>query len=292
MEKINLSNVSIVCIDDRNLQPAIESIEKSSEEIIFGEKILITNESLCSKDYSNLLKKKGITIKFIPKITSISDFSFFCLNNLSDYISTEYCLLVQWDGWIINPSKWNSSFLEYDYIGATWPHHKVNRVGNGGFSLRSKKLLDATKSLTGEKKPSLDNLIEDDYICREHKEQLEYKFKIKFAPENLADDFSIERKKWTGNSFGFHGFFNFAYIVPEAIFNEKLTELHDDCFGNILSYDLVINLLKKNRFNDAMIVLSRRIKKSGWIKKNLRLYIFYYLKKTKFKLLKFMKFQF
>jgi len=63
------------------------------------------------------------------------------------------CLLVQPDGFVINPDKWDNQFFEYDYIGAPWeqvPHSyldpwgKPHRVGNGGFSFRSKKLLDVS----------------------------------------------------------------------------------------------------------------------------------------------------
>ena len=32
-------------------------------------------------------------------------------------------------------------FLNCDYVGAFWPHHQEFCVGNGGFSLRSRKLI-------------------------------------------------------------------------------------------------------------------------------------------------------
>ena len=38
-------------------------------------------------------------------------------------------------------------FFDYDYIGAPWPNNFVNRVGNGGFSLRSKKFLELTAKI-------------------------------------------------------------------------------------------------------------------------------------------------
>jgi hypothetical protein len=57
---------------------------------------------------------------------------------------------VQADGFVIHPESWTDEFLDYDYIGAPWPLRKDayvdpfgvhQRVGNGGFSLRSRKLL-------------------------------------------------------------------------------------------------------------------------------------------------------
>ena len=283
-KKIDLFNVSIICIDDRNIDSAIHSIETSSKHINFGKKILITNESLLNPKKISLIKQLNIEVHLIPKISSINDFSFFCLNNLIDYVKTDFCLLVQWDGWVINPFNWNSSFLEFDYIGAAWPHYKSNNVGNGGFSLRSKKLLEATKEMVNIKKPLLCDLIEDDFICREFRDDFVNHYKIKFPSAKLADKFSIERKFWTNESFGFHGFFNFDQIFTDNSYLGYIENLHNDCYGNRLSYDLVINLLRANRFSFAKYVLERRVITSGWIKKNIRLKIFFLLKRYVYRL--------
>ena len=49
---------------------------------------------------------------------------------------------------MLDGAAWRPEFLDYDYIGAVWPHvlDKYN-VGNGGFSLRSKALLEACRAL-------------------------------------------------------------------------------------------------------------------------------------------------
>ena len=63
---------------------------------------------------------------------------------LKKYIDTDFCLIIQGDGFVIHPENWTDEFLKYDYIGAPWrnlAHYSFIRVGNGGFSLRSKKLL-------------------------------------------------------------------------------------------------------------------------------------------------------
>ena len=276
-KKLDLKNVSIICIDDRNIDSAIYSIETSSKYINFGKKILITNESLINQNNLSLIEKLHIEVNLIPKITSIHEFSFFCLNNLVDYVKTDYCLLVQWDGWVINPFNWNNSFLDFDYIGATWP--KSNIVGNGGFSLRSKRLLVASKEMVNLKNPLLNNLIEDDFICREFRDDFVNHYKIKFPSVKLADKFSIERKPWTNESFGFHGFFNFDQVFTDISYKGYIENLHNDCYGNRLSYDLVINLLRSNRFSFAKYVLERRVITSGWIRKNIRLKIFFLLKR-------------
>ena len=74
-------------------------------------------------------------------------YSKFCLEELHNHIETEYCILVQSDGFIINTDYWTDKFLDYDYIGAPWPHHD-HAIGNGGFCLRSQKFLKATSKLS------------------------------------------------------------------------------------------------------------------------------------------------
>lgn len=86
-------------------------------------------------------------VAFVDPFQSTVDYSFFILKKLKHYIKTSHLLIVHWDGFIINPACWKDDFLCYDYLGAIWPQ-KGGRgiVGNGGFSLRSMKLLEALQS--------------------------------------------------------------------------------------------------------------------------------------------------
>jgi hypothetical protein len=61
-------------------------------------------------------------------------------------------LLMQADGFILNPEAWEDGFLEYDFLGAPWPLELSwvqpgCQVGNGGFSLRSRRLCALTSKL-------------------------------------------------------------------------------------------------------------------------------------------------
>ena len=58
------------------------------------------------------------------------------------YIRTSHVLFVQWDSWIVDPSMWRPQFLDCDYIGAPWWYRDGLNVGNSGFSIRSKALID------------------------------------------------------------------------------------------------------------------------------------------------------
>ena len=61
-----------------------------------------------------------------------------------------------------NPAAWDAAFLDCDYLGAKWFWHNDGmRVGNGGFSLRSRRLLLALQD------PRIDLVeAEDTAICR------------------------------------------------------------------------------------------------------------------------------
>jgi len=137
----------------------------------------------------------------------------FVINGLPEYIKTAHCILMQNDGFIINPQLWKEEFLEYDYIGAPWKadvHWAKDkpdnyRIGNGGFSLRSRKFLETAREVVKEIPGN-----EDIAVCSAYREELERRG-IKFCPFDLALDFSLERpipeKKFNGkNTFGFHSF--------------------------------------------------------------------------------------
>ena len=122
-------------------------------------------------------------------------------------VKTTHMLNIEWDAGIYKVNSWHPEFMCYDYIGAPWPWHPSHRVGNGGFSLRSKKLMEY-----------LANHVEwfpvahpdDDAICRRYYDGL-VKAGFKWAPEELANQFSFERAD-CHDTFGFHGLFNFPYV--------------------------------------------------------------------------------
>lgn len=116
---------------------------------------------------------------------------------------------MQWDGFVVRPEAWDPGFLDFDYIGAIWPQFDDGAVvGNGGFSLRSKRLLEACQSLDVSSHP------EDVTICRTHRVLLEQEFGIRFADPATAARFSYERSNRTGAEFGFHGAFNLPSHLP------------------------------------------------------------------------------
>lgn len=212
---LNLPNVTLVALTSVDFQGHIASLNKCSTHANFGAVKLISHE--CPPDLPDYIawEDSGINMK-------IKDYSYYCIYNLTRHIDTEFCLLVQADSWIIRPEKWEDSFFEYDYIGAPWPlsynayvdpFGRHIRVGNGGFSLRSKKLLDVPKHInipfevnegTFYKHMNAGCYNEDGNICV-HNRHLFEEAGCKFAPVEVAAKFSTEcNVPETTESFGFH----------------------------------------------------------------------------------------
>lgn len=132
------------------------------------------------------------------EIENFKNYSKFIIKDLHKHYTTKHCLIFQYDGFPINIDGWDNSFLDYDYIGAKWWYPERN-VGNGGFSLRSRKLSEAAAELIpgGECHP------EDEAICRNYGKNLKA-LGFKFAPDEVADKFSVEYASSYKNQFGFH----------------------------------------------------------------------------------------
>jgi hypothetical protein len=274
--KLSLEEVTLVCVDTRNIDLALNSMNHSLANTKFFESILFTSKPLCSTKHIEAAKNLGIKLNFIPEIESTSEYSSFILAKLGDYIFSQYCLITQWDSWIINIQSWDKKFLKYDYIGAIWPHYSSNIVGNGGFSLRSKTLLKATKEFIAENPNYSYPLVEDDFICREQRSSFETKYNIKFPSKDIANKFSVELNKIPLRSFGFHGLMNFNLVIKNDSNLIKIVyKLDNDCFIGRGTYDLTKSLLRENRKNVAKILIKKRISIIGLSSKNLKLIIFY-----------------
>jgi SAM-dependent methyltransferase len=178
---------------------------------------------------------EGIDIVPIPAM-SYDEYGKFILTGLADHIETPHCLTIQDDGFIVNPNMWEDEFLDYDYMGALWrgrgdPKTWVN--GNGGFSLRSKRLLDEVKLLYeeihGDEPPKPNHrkgfFVEDQWICKYHRKEIESRG-IAFAPVEMCQDFSVEFEHQNEKTFGFHG--SKYKLMPPHNFHDYMTK---DCFA-------------------------------------------------------------
>lgn len=196
--KLQLSNVEIVSINTHNPLMSAKAIEYSSKHIQFAKKTLFSDTAINVNGIHNVL---------IPKFTTREQYSVFCIRELYKHIKSEYVLMIHDDGFVINPHLWTNDFLKYDYIGAPWPGNPDDpnhgRVGNGGFTLRSKKLLHVIKDFT-------ETDINEDWLIGVTKKDYLKEIGINIAPVEVAMKFSLELPIEEcdynlENTFGFHG---------------------------------------------------------------------------------------
>jgi len=225
--KIKLHNVTLIgidCIDPVRLQRVMDICE---EKITFAESKILTSKEKTDKRYVK-----------IKDISSYEQFSIFCLKDLKDYVDTEFVMLIQWDGFILHPESWNTEFLNYDYIGSPWvvKDWSINDfgfpeelrgslvVGNGGFSIRSKKFIEFSSELFSL--GLIKNYHPEDIAISVWYKILFNNGGIKFAPPELARKFALEGTDFPLiNQFGFHGF----YTDLDNWFknNLKYTDVHN-----------------------------------------------------------------
>lgn len=195
-KKIDLPNVTISCVNCVEPHLGVKALRYSMQKINFYEAILFSDT-----------KPTNLTpdIKFVKIKKLDHDYSsLFTLKGLFYAVKTDYSLSIHDDGFIINPHLWDPDFLNYDYIGAPWPDIYTHRVGNGGFCLKSKKLIELCQQIPWHPGDHDDNL-----VCLRYRDFLE-KNGCKFAPLEVAYKFSLESKipecKYDlNNCFGFHG---------------------------------------------------------------------------------------
>ena len=206
---LELPDVTLCCIDTRNHALALRALARSRDAVRFARALLLTDALP-----PGAAAPEGIDVVSGVDIVSRDAYSEFVLKSLLPHVTTAQVLLIQWDGYVINPAAWDPAFLACDYIGAKWFWHDDGmRVGNGGFSLRSRRLLEALQ----DSRIVLADA-EDTTICRTFRPLLEREHGIRFADEALADRFSFEAAYPIGRPFGFHGLFNFCRTVaPDEI---------------------------------------------------------------------------
>lgn len=230
---LNLENLTLFCLDTRSPEAAVWAIEQCHRHARFAKTVLMTN-------LPNLkTRHPAICYEQAPAIHSMADYSLAMLTCMLPHIEGSHALVVQWDGFILHPGLWRPDFLEYDYIGAIWPQSPETPVGNGGFSLRSRRLLEALADPAIELKSP-----EDECISIHNREILCGRHGIRFAPSDVAQQFSTERTPWRA-SFGFHGFFNFAKALDQETLTGVLDQIPTNCCGGIDSYDLIADLLTR-----------------------------------------------
>lgn len=210
MKYVDKITINAMCTDDKWFDNTLKAVLLSKRSS--G----IKNAQILSTKF---FSHPEISCIMIESIHNQQEYNNFMVKEFYKYLSTDFLLNIHDDGFIINPNLWTDTFLEYDYIGALWGvgnHYpyvvtSTDRCGNGGFSLRSKKFLEVA-----HKYCPVIQFIPEDALCCRVKRDIFIKNGIKYAPDELAVQFSIEdtnipechgkshHRYQTLNSFGFH----------------------------------------------------------------------------------------
>jgi len=228
MSKIYLKEaVTIIAADCITPKLAIKAIEFSCKGIDFQDAILFTDEDI-QHDWIKIVK--------INKINSTQEYSKFMINELPYLIgdNVPYILVVQADGFVLNSHLWDDYFLLCDYIGAPWDLNgckvwkKKSRIGNGGFSIRSKRLLNRLKEVKNYDGKIPEDSFISDLIWKDNQqwphndnilEGANIEYAVRFAVECPLEDYPFDLSK----VFGFHGkqiYDNLDTLYPK-LFNEN-----------------------------------------------------------------------
>ena len=207
-----LDEVTLIAYDTRpdKIQGTMDALEYSCKDLEFAKvKILSDIKPSYLPDY--------IQYEYAPHINHINDFNSYMFLELGKHVDSSYCLYVQDHGFVLNGHLWDDEWLQWDYCGAPWPvvenayltdDGRRIRVGNGGFSLRSRKLLFAPKELGLKLEERQQFYNEDGNICVYQVDKL-LKYGIKYMPLEEACIFAYENSILENNygnikTFGYH----------------------------------------------------------------------------------------
>ncbi len=262
--RLSLPDVTLVCVDTRTPRQALEAVQRCMSQVDFGRVIFFGNQSAAP----DAMPFDGVDWIGIPALQNIGEYSRFVLHGLLPHIRTSHCLIVQWDGFVVDASMWRDDFLSVDYIGPPWYRKgQVIGVGNGGFSLRSKRLLEALAQL-----PCDGDDAEDDVICKHLRQELIERFGIQFAPEDMAAQFGIEQGPLRP-TFGFHGIEHFAHVFAEQELRCWLNTAPEELILHRHARKLVKSLIAHGHRRLAWWLNSMRAKKQGWTRDHINLAI-------------------
>ena len=219
--------VDLVTVNTVNPLVALKAMDYTCKKLEFNNSYIFTNQNIKTNDHQTIS---------INKFRTIDEYNNFVLDFNNFKFKSEYILIIQADGFVINPSKWTDNFYNYDYVGAPWPKNdkisnvkfgkeellakKKNRVGNGGFSLRSKKFLKYSSQFNNCKGYPEDlflTAIQYEEACRNKiyfpPPEEAYKFSIETPLFGKTKDIVLDSRYSLGiSSFGFHGKHHKKYI--------------------------------------------------------------------------------
>ena len=243
-----MSTVTMVAIDFAYHDLTQYAVERSLDAITPAEVLTISDRPLIAG---------ARHVQHLP-VSGMPEYANLMLKGVAEHVTTSHALYVQWDGIAYRPELWTDDYLQYDYIGAPWPWGADNRkVGNGGFSLRSKRLLDICASDPLISLTEQEPIAEDNIIAVHNRAYLEEQYSIRFAPLAVAEQFSFELGHMR-NSFGFHGLWNVIAQMTDADVEYYLPRINYKGW-NVYKWNHVLNAASRRSMDVYTYLLDQLI---------------------------------
>ena len=204
--RLALPGVALACLDSAYPVLAARALRACVAAADFGDAVFLGERDA---------GVPGVRFARVEGVHSLQAYSNFMVHRLHEQVRTPHVLVVQYDGFILHPQAWDPAFLDYDYIGPAVRLPDGSSGGIGGFSLRSRRLLEALRD-----DPEVRGYdafaapyAEDVAICCAFRRVLERRHGIRFAPAELADRFAAEAIAPTAATFGFHSLMQLATLL-------------------------------------------------------------------------------
>lgn len=233
---LRLPNVTLIAVETLVHELAHATILDCVGKVDFGEVLIYT-------DQPEKLAIPGARVHSVPNWSHKDQYMHFFHCNACDPVKTDYVLFLEWDAGLCDATMWREEFLQFDYLGAPWwytdgdgkPLPAPFNVGNGGFSLRTMRLMKFVKEKQ-QRYPA----ISDNQLCREYGPQIIKEGNFNWAPIEMANDFAFEGFDRLGLAntllhFGFHSTINWRLILneDELVRRSKLMKQHKYCEGRL-----------------------------------------------------------
>lgn len=233
---LNLPDVTLIMVETKVHDLARVALDDALARVNFGGALVYTDRPELfeypavrrvppkwteQSDYSLVKVEPAVRVIQVPDWPDKLKAEAFYYMESQQAATTSHALMYQWDAGVRDVNCWTDDFLAYDYIGAPWPGKRGGQwtpkpgftVGNGGFTLMSKRLSDFLYANRERLRVQTD--MDLSYRAREECERAG----MKWAPEDVAYRFAFEHgdnaQRYTP-SFGYHDVFNWHLALPQA----------------------------------------------------------------------------
>jgi hypothetical protein len=248
MNRLPLAQLTLCAVDCQTPALSVLALLHAMRQVDFGRVVLFTY------DWLPTVVIPGIEVVDIEPIRTPAEHSQFVVRRLAAYIRSSHVLLTRWDSGVVNPAAWLDEFLVHDFIGAPWPDKPEGReVGQGGFSLRSRRFLRAgSDPRLNEEHP------EDLVMCERQRDWLQQVHGIRYAPAALARRFVADQSPVESWHFGCLGAQHLPGLYDEDDMREVVLRLPRDWLMGEPASALAKALLMRGMPAVAQQLLQRR----------------------------------